>query len=180
MSKGEISEEDKALFLAAVKSVTPLKKSKKQPVAKNPVQPLLKKDRPVPQQTDPGFFLSDFIKEEVHGDSLLNYSAHAIPAKRLRELKAGLIPWEASLDLHGSTLEEARKKLTQLIIAATHNQWRSLLIIHGKGGMNNQAPVLKNLVNNWLKQIPQVLAFHSALAKDGGNGAVYVLLKSLF
>jgi len=39
--------------------------------------------------------------------------------------------------------------------------------------------VIKNKVNSWLRQHQDVLAFHSAMPKDGGNGAVYVLLKKL-
>ncbi|EXJ09223.1 Smr domain protein [Nitrincola nitratireducens] len=37
--------------------------------------------------------------------------------------------------------------------------------------------MIKSCVNDWLQQIPQVLAFTSAQPKDGGTGAVYVLLK---
>ena len=38
-------------------------------------------------------------------------------------------------------------------------------------------PVLKNLVDRMLRQRADVLAFHSAPAAQGGNGAVLVLLK---
>lgn len=54
---------------------------------------------------------------------------------------------------------------------------RCLLIIHGKGGIQGAPPVIKNLLNRWLPQINEVIAFHSALPKDGGSGAIYVLLK---
>lgn len=39
------------------------------------------------------------------------------------------------------------------------------------------APCNKNLLNRWLPQMNEVIAFHSALPKDGGSGAIYVLLK---
>jgi DNA-nicking Smr family endonuclease len=35
------------------------------------------------------------------------------------------------------------------------------------------------MVNRWLRAVDNVLAFHSAQAKDGGSGAVYVLLKKI-
>jgi hypothetical protein len=65
---------------------------------------------------------------------------------------------------------------------------RCLLIIHGKAGAGytdesgdirgaGQA-LLKSHVNHWLQQVDDVLAFASALPKDGGTGAVYVLLKN--
>jgi DNA-nicking Smr family endonuclease len=39
--------------------------------------------------------------------------------------------------------------------------------------------VLKQKVNDWLRQKNEVLAFCSARPNDGGSGAVYVLLKRL-
>jgi len=52
------------------------------------------------------------------------------------------------------------------------------MIIHGKGlGGDSQYPVLKNLTINLLTAQDNVLAFTSALASDGGTGALYVLLK---
>ena len=51
-------------------------------------------------------------------------------------------------------------------------------IIHGKGlSSGKQKSVLKTYINHWLSEHERVLAFHSAKAKDGGTGAVYVLLK---
>jgi DNA-nicking Smr family endonuclease len=38
--------------------------------------------------------------------------------------------------------------------------------------------VLKGMVDKWLRQRDEVLAFCSARPVDGGTGAVYVLLKS--
>jgi len=50
-------------------------------------------------------------------------------------------------------------------------------IIHGKGYRSeNSHPVLKNNLNQWLRQHRDVQAFCSASAKDGGAGAVLVLL----
>jgi DNA-nicking Smr family endonuclease len=71
----------------------------------------------------------------------------------------------------------AKEALCQFITEAMHRQQRCVLIIHGKGGQQGTPPVIKNLVNRWLPQINEVLAFYSALPKDGGSGAVYVLLK---
>jgi DNA-nicking Smr family endonuclease len=33
------------------------------------------------------------------------------------------------------------------------------------------------MVNRWLREVDNVLAFHSAQPADGGTGAVYVLLR---
>lgn len=178
MSKDFLSDEDKALFRQAVQQVTPLKKG---PIKKSTPQ---KKDitpSPAPAIKSPTvsetIYLSDSYPNAVSAETPLCYSQHSIPKKRFLLLKKGLIPWDARLDLHGLRPEEAREKFLNFLLKAQDLQYRSLLIIHGKGGRHNETPVLKNLVNHWLSQIPQVLAFHSAEPKDGGNGAVYVLLK---
>ena len=41
-----------------------------------------------------------------------------------------------------------------------------------------QLPVLKTHVAYWLPQLNDVLAFSSAQSRDGGTGAIYVILKS--
>jgi DNA-nicking Smr family endonuclease len=36
---------------------------------------------------------------------------------------------------------------------------------------------MKSYVNQWLREMKMVIAFHTALKQHGGLGAVYVLLK---
>jgi len=51
-------------------------------------------------------------------------------------------------------------------------------IIHGKGkGSENNLPILKNNLDQWLRRQDHVLAFCSARPIGGGTGAVYVLIK---
>jgi DNA-nicking Smr family endonuclease len=96
----------------------------------------------------------------------------------MRALKNGEIPWEGRLDLHGFKADTARTSLCHFIQTQAQNNKRCLLIIHGKGGHQGAPPIVKNLINRWLPQLEEVLAFHSARPKDGGHGAVYVLLKT--
>jgi DNA-nicking Smr family endonuclease len=133
-------------------------------------------EAPCPFVTIKEYFLSDFISESVLSETVLSHCAPGVSSKRFRELKNGRIPWEARLDLHGLKTEAARIALSQFIQTQAHNNKRCLLIIHGKGGHQGDPPIIKNLVNRWLPQFDEVLAFHSAQAKDGGHGAVYVLL----
>ena len=54
-----------------------------------------------------------------------------------------------------------------------------MLIVHGKGGrVGDNTAILKNLTGRWLLAHPSVVAFHSALPRQGGTGATMVLLKS--
>ena len=178
MSDDSLSDEDKALFRQIIKGVKPLRKSNKVNLSSTlKAAPGTKKQAPVVENNPPPIYLSDYYPNEVQAETILSYSNHSIPSKRLHGLKTGQIPWQARLDLHGLRADAAKEALIQFIWQQTALAHRSLLIIHGKGGHRNEAPVLKNLVNHWLRQFPQVLAFHSALPRDGGNGALYVLLK---
>ena len=48
---------------------------------------------------------------------------------------------------------------------------------HGKGEDSATPARLKSYTNAWLRQLPEVLAFHSAQRRHGGYGATYVLLR---
>lgn len=180
MANDFMSEDDKALFRDHMRSVKPLNEATKR-ITTTPARPAARvRKRPTeiraaaPQIIN---HLSDYISDMVLSETVLCYAQSSIPYARLRELKNGQIPWESRLDLHGHQTEAARDSLIQFIERAKAQHKRCLLIIHGKGGHQGAPPVVKNLVNRWLPQFDDVLAFHSALAKDGGHGAVYVLLK---
>ena len=179
MSDSKLTDDDKALFRSMMSNVKPLGDFKKLPLnerapATCPTSKTHLKD--IPTTT---YDLSNYYAEPVSSDAILEYCKQSIPRKRLTQLKSGQIPWEALLDLHGFRPDAARDRLCQFIEQQTQLGGRCLLIIHGKGGQHFDAPVLKNHVNHWLQQLPQVLAFHSALPKDGGSGALYVLLQRL-
>jgi len=83
------------------------------------------------------------------------------------------------LDLHGLTVIEARNELLEFLGECEVLGIRHAIIIHGKGFRSKDKPVIKPMVNRWLRSTDNVLAFHSAQPKDGGSGAVYVLLKKM-
>lgn len=182
MADDFLSDEDKALFRTHMRSVKPLNKQTPR-VDNKKAPPAVVKKSPRPPRMTPSinqqkeYFLSDFIAETVLSNTLLSYCQSSVPSKRFKALKNGQVPWEARLDLHGLRTETARESLRNFIQTQAGNNKRCLLIIHGKGGHEGAPPVIKNLVNRWLPQFDEVLAFHSAQAKDGGHGAVYVLLK---
>ena len=172
-----ISDEDKALFNETMKTVKPLRnttqREPKPPVAAKPVR---RKPDPI-EIPKSDYYLSNHYAEIVSPTTTLTYCSRDMPHKRLRELKNGNIRWEGRLDLHGLRPDAAREALCDFIDRQSRSGNRCLLIIHGKGGRHDEEPILKNHVNHWLQQLPQVLAFHSAIPRDGGSGAVYVLLK---
>jgi len=95
----------------------------------------------------------------------------------IKKLRTGKLAVERTLDLHGQTVEQARRHLADFMEECRQFGYRHILIVHGKGYRSQSKPVIKPLVNYWLRQADEVLAFCSAQPKDGGTGAVYVLLR---
>lgn len=124
--------------------------------------------------------LSDSTADEpVAADDQLFFARPGLQQRQLQRLRRGQLAAGAELDLHGLTAAEARRTLGEFIAHCLDRQIRSVHIIHGKGyGGAGSAPVLKNRLNTWLRQHHDVLAFSSAQARDGGTGALYVLLRS--
>lgn len=95
-----------------------------------------------------------------------------------RRLAQGQQPIEARLDLHGLTAAQAERKLAGFIAVAEGQGCRCVLVITGKGA--NGKGVLRRLVPLWLKTPPlssRVLAISAARQADGGDGALYVMLR---
>ena len=95
-----------------------------------------------------------------------------------RRLAQGQQPIEARLDLHGLTAAQAERKLAGFIASAEGQGCRCVLVITGKGANGNG--VLRRLVPLWLKTPPlssRVLAISAARQADGGDGALYVMLR---
>jgi len=112
------------------------------------------------------------------GESLL-FHVPDLPLRTLQELKKGQLSWQEGLDLHGLTIEKSRAALSEFIRDGYKSSSRCLLLVHGKSyNRENEVPSIKSHVNVWLRQMPEVLAFCSALPKDGGTGALYILLRT--
>ena len=109
----------------------------------------------------------------VASQANLSYRIATLQHRVFEDLKAGNLRWFEAVDLHGCTIEEARSAVLQIIQMAKDNNENVLKIVHGKG----PDAILKTYVNGWLRQHRDVLAFVSAPEKQGGTGAVLVLLK---
>lgn len=97
----------------------------------------------------------------------------------IKKLQRGQWPVEASLDLHGSNLEEAAERFDRFMQICIEHGIRSVCVIHGQGyGSKDNKPVLKDAVRSWLRDLPEVTAYIPAPENIGGAGAVVVLLKN--
>jgi len=114
----------------------------------------------------------------VESSEELLFAAPGVQLRLIKRLKQGHIPWDAGLDLHGYTIEQARDEVSRFLRDAHKQNMRSVILVHGKSHtQSGKSPLIKSYVNEWLRRFPGVLAFCSAQPKDGGTGAVYVLLK---
>lgn len=175
LSKKNISPEDKSTFRTAVRGVKRLKNTK---LLTTPQRPKVRIRRPQPEEDEKSaeFIFSDFDRlPTVTRDEKIEYKRSDISYKILRKLRAGQYNMDAILDLHGMTVDEARVVLYEFLKNCRLEGFKNVLMIHGKG--HTKTPILKNKLNNWLRQTPQVLAFCSVADKDGRSGALYVLLK---
>ena len=122
--------------------------------------------------------LSDEAVELIESNEELLFANPGIQLRVLKRLKQGHIPWQQGLDLHGYTVDQARDQLSKFILDARRNDNRCVLVVHGKAhsSESNQA-LIKSYVNEWLQRLEGVLAFCSAQPRDGGTGALYILLK---
>ncbi len=107
-------------------------------------------------------------------------AAPGVDRRTAERLRRGQFAVDALLDLHGHIQEEAHRALIAFIDAAWQRRVRCILVITGKGRRGEGAGVLRAAVPRWLNAEPvraRVLAFAPAQAKDGGAGALYVLLR---
>ena len=97
-----------------------------------------------------------------------------------QRFKRGQLPVEARLDLHGMTQTEAHRALSAFLSGQHAAGRRCVIVVTGKGVGKEGGGVLRNVVPRWLNEAPyrdKVLAFEYARQRDGGAGALYVLLK---
>lgn len=104
-----------------------------------------------------------------------------ISASQAEKLKKGKIRPEKTIDLHGYTQFRAHSYINEELMKCYNRNIRSILIITGKKfGKLGAEGVLKKEVPKWLNVAPLreiILMTSWATPKDGGDGALYVLLR---
>lgn len=178
MAKDNNPNEDD-LFRQMMSDVRPLsgKKSAEKVVSTNP-RPITNRPQPAPDTpASSGFAISEHAPD-VAPEEVLFFARGGLQTRLLRQLKRGDMRPEARLDLHGKTITEAGTLLADFLETAQTTGLRCVCVVHGKGHRSAEGrPVLKPQINQWLRDAPAVLAFSSAQPRDGGMGAVYILLR---
>ena len=86
--------------------------------------------------------------------------------------------YQAILDLHGMTRDEAHKALETFLCTQKIKGAKCVLVITGKGhGKGEGLGILKRKVPLWIESSKIAKYSLPAAPKDGGDGALYVYLK---
>jgi len=129
-----------------------------------------RKSNPRPVDSSAGFY-------ETSPGAQDSYFNSGLQVKLQRKIRQGGIRPEDSIDLHGYRQAEALLELEEFMSQAIQRRYRMILIIHGQGYRSASEAVLKPLVQRWLSEQAQVLAWCPAQLRDGAAGASYVYLR---
>lgn len=182
-----VSEEERALFLQAMRDVQPLPGKSRVPVL--PTKGLARRAPAVVPTLRPNVGAlgsAGDASEKMHmeidntGEQISGRSLD-VDRKLLRQLRQGEPAPQATLDLHGRTAAFARDAVARFVANAVAGGKISVLIVHGRGHHSgNDGPVLKNVVVQVLSSSAMqafVLAFTSAPRALGADGATLVRLR---
>lgn len=159
---------DSDLFQQAMDDVQPLHNDK--------AEPFRQKRKPIPLELPENEQEEEFADTQVETPDFLEFQRPGVQNRLFLDLKRGVLEPQATLDLHGMRVVDARRALAQFLKQCLTHRRRCIRIIHGKGRGSGNQPVLKQKVNQWLPQVEEVLAYCAAPSWDGGSGAAYVLL----
>ena len=177
--KKQITPSDLGLWVQIVRNVQPLRNVKQSEDIKKPPKKtilvqektFLLEDRPVKNKN----------RNQPNGsqDRPSLDKLDQLDGALQRRLKRGEIRIAGRLDLHGYTRADAHARLLSFLHQAHQAQDRCILVITGKG-REQQSGVLQREVPIWLNSEEMrriVLAFCHAQKRDGGVGALYILIR---
>ena len=172
---GSSHDDDVSLFRRHVGGTRPLKGEGERvlPVHRAP----RRASPPGGQGATEGGFEPDPIGNIERG-SRIEFARPGLQRREIRRLRRGYHRVQDQLDLHGLFASEAERAVLEFIDHSRARGLRCVCIIHGKGRSSTGGrPVLKAVVDRWLRRCDGVLAFCPAPDNAGGTGAVHVLLR---
>ena len=107
--------------------------------------------------------------------------APGVDRRTATRFRRGLMPIDATLDLHGHTQQSGRTALAGFLRAHRAAGRRCVLVVTGKGLKDDwSVGALRQALPGWLNAPDLrrlILAFCHAQPHHGGSGAVYILLR---
>ena len=176
--------QDDALFFSAMQGVAQIASSGRQGQPPPPPMPEPQDDDADPEaklmrQAMLGSvdFELEMSEEYMHG------YVRGLDSKIFQQLKAGRLSAKGHLDLHGQNADQALDSLLFFMRESYLAGRRMVLVIPGRGKNSPRGlGILRQELQTWLTREPLrriVLAFCTAQPKDGGTGAIYVLLRKM-
>ncbi|MGB8518330.1 MAG: Smr/MutS family protein [Gallionella sp.] len=171
-SENKESDTDAALFRAAIGTVQPIPQQ-------NRIAPQAPPRKALQASSPPAVEIADTLSDFHNTPPPDEFLSNGLSRMTLRKLRRNAWAIRDTLDLHGLHSDAARRLLQEFLHHAHEQQMRCVLVIHGKG-LNSASgeAVLKIRTRHWLTQHQNVLAYCDAAPKDGGNGAVLILLRT--
>jgi DNA-nicking Smr family endonuclease len=174
------SPEEIADFHTAVADVRPLKLAER--VMHERAKP---SPRPRQRELDEAAAVVESLHGSLEIDELLAigetdaFLRPGLPRSVLRDLRRGRWTIRKHIDLHGLNRREAHEEVSRFLAESMREGKCCVRIVHGRGnGSPGREGVLRLLVKNWLSRSKDVLAFCHPPLNDGGDGALWVLLRS--
>jgi DNA-nicking Smr family endonuclease len=161
-------------FSKAVADVEPLKPGKRVALRRPAAAPV-----PRQRHRDEAEALAESLRgpltaeEALDTGEELSYLREGMARETLRRLRRGHWAIQDAVDLHGLTRDQAGEVVVAFLNQCQARRLRCVRIVHGKG-----LGILRAKLGKWLPRREEVLAFCQAPARDGGSGALLVLLKS--
>ncbi|MCQ2612612.1 MAG: Smr/MutS family protein [Treponemataceae bacterium] len=87
------------------------------------------------------------------------------------------MPYEATIDLHGLTQDEAYQLLSRFITDCSRMGLQKVLIIHGKGNHSESEPVLSRMVRSFIERDYRLGESGHPDKSEGGKGATWVIIR---
>jgi DNA-nicking Smr family endonuclease len=180
MTHNEILQDGLDDFLNEFKDVKPIEQTNTVPTGqqKNTLAQQLKRQALEASQNVANNYLSVEKVEPVDPYDHISFKQDGVQQGVFKNLRLGKYKIDFVLNLQQNKFEQARTLLFTHILDSHKKGDRTLLIKHGLGLRSQPFPAfLKSYVHQWLHQMPEVIAYHTAQPNHGGNSAVYVLLK---
>lgn len=171
---------DEALWQHVAETVKPLKTRRPSP-PKPPALPPSSASEDAPSQPRLGTAPPVKRAPKPPLPELKIDTAAGVDKRTSQRLSRGQLSIEGRLDLHGLTQDEAHSRLSGFIRRAVGAGKRNVLVITGKGfKAGGEIGVLRQAVPRWLNEPAlrrHIVTLRHAQPKDGGEGALYVLLR---
>ncbi len=130
---------------------------------------------------DPDDVMDDSNFDVRFSDQYLRGACQSVSKETIDKLANGVFAVRSHVDLHGMALDDAKQTVDEFLTDCQRRGERCVLVITGKGRNSpRQVGVLRAGIPEWLARGPstrRVLAFVTARQCDGGEGALYVLLR---